>query len=71
MSIEIVGNEEAERAQAVVCVRDYGQKFPWDDNEKGVCSICEHPIVFRPHAPKTPPKICVECLFEMENAERN
>lgn len=64
MSIKRVDPEEAERASAVLCVRDLGQEWPWDDNEKGFCSVCQHPIVFRPHSPKTPPKICIECMLE-------
>lgn len=67
----VVSDEEAEQCAAVACARDVGQVTPFDDNEKGICSLCNHPIIFRPYVPKTPPKICLECILEMHAAERH
>ena len=68
MTIKIVSNEEAERADFVVCVRA-GSPSPFPDNETGICSRCGHPIIFRPYMPKAPPKICVECAVGLAEAE--
>ena len=65
MPIEIVSEEEAEKADFVVCVRA-NQKTPFDDNETGVCSKCGEAVQFRPHAPKTPPRLCMECYFRSQ-----
>jgi len=62
MAIEIVSDEEAEKAEFLVCVR-VGQPTPFDDNETGVCSKCGAEVQFRPYAPKTPQRLCMECFF--------
>lgn len=60
-TIPVVTAEEAENADAVVCLR-LGTPTPFTDNETGTCSHCQHAVVFRPHTPKRPPKICLECF---------
>lgn len=64
-TIKIVSDEEAETVDAVVCLR-VGTPTVFTNNETGVCSRCGHAIFFRPYVPKGPPKICMECLGEME-----
>lgn len=60
--VHIVTPEECETADVVVCApKDTWTPFP--DNEEGECSVCGHPIIFRPHAPKRPPKVCLECAL--------
>lgn len=67
MSIRIATDAEAEQADAVVCCRtpDPGD---FADNETGTCSLCRHAVYFRPHVPKTPPKMCMQCMLERMEA---
>jgi hypothetical protein len=63
--IKIVDQDEAEQSDFVVCMlkgssMSVEAEFP--DNLEGECSLCHRAIVFRPHAPKKPPKICLECM---------
>lgn len=68
--IKVVSNEEAEKAQFVICMRaNFPLQYPFPDNEKGVCGLCNAEIVFRPYAPKKPMKICMECAVEKLQAE--
>ena len=63
--IEVVSPEEAEKASFVVCVfaGQESKKFK-ADNVYTDCAECGSPITHRPHAPKTPPKICIRCAIE-------
>lgn len=67
--IEVTSTEEAEDAEYVLCVRK-NIKSIFDDDEFGLCSICGREIRFRPHMPKKPKKICIECLFEKIKEEQ-
>jgi hypothetical protein len=56
----IIGTpEECERAQFVVC----GTISAFVDDVHTTCTFCETPIVHRPCAPLTPPKICLRCFI--------
>ncbi len=55
----IITDEEAETADAIMVSRR--GPSPWKDNLFGKCAECRAEIMYRPHAPKTPRKICVEC----------
>jgi hypothetical protein len=57
--VKVVSDAEAEKADFVVCVRK--GPSPFTDNMTGVCSRCGVEVMFRWHAPRKPPKICVEC----------
>jgi hypothetical protein len=65
LPVEIVSDDEAEKAAFVVCVfagqESEGFKA---SNVSANCADCGSPIVHRPHAPKAPPKICVRCAFK-------
>ncbi len=63
--IQIVSDEEAEKASYVVCVRE-GVASPFSDNLTGSCSHCGHAVYFRPSAPKTPPRMCMECFVDTQ-----
>lgn len=63
MTIKVVSTDEAEKADYVVCCR-LGRPTIFSDNEYGACSHCGHVIFFRPHVPKQPPKICIECCLD-------
>lgn len=62
--IKIVSDEDAERADFVVCLR-VGASSPFTDNETGTCTRCGHAIFFRPYVPQKPPKICMQCAVEL------
>jgi hypothetical protein len=56
--VNIATEEECERASFVVC----GPTSYFDDDIHAQCAFCRAPIVHRPYAPKTPTKICIECM---------
>jgi hypothetical protein len=60
---EIVSDEEAESCDLVVCCR-VGARTSFTDNIHTLCARCGFPIFHRPHAPKRPPKVCIECAYE-------
>lgn len=64
MKIQVVSPEEAEEATMVVCCR-VGMPRHFDDDLEGVCSHCGQAVFFRPNSPKTPPKVCIECVTDM------
>ena len=55
----IISPEEAESADAIMVSRR--GPSPWKDNLFGKCSVCRAEIMYRPHAPKRPRKVCMEC----------
>lgn len=61
--------EECEKADVVVCARK-GTPSPFTDNLEAPCSGCGAVLIYRPHAPVTPPKMCIECAMEMAEATR-
>jgi ribosomal protein L37E len=56
--VKVVSNAEAEEVDFVVCPRKGPSPFTV---MTGVCSRCGVEVMFRWHAPRNPPKICVEC----------
>jgi hypothetical protein len=60
LDIRVVGDEEANEADICVCVLA-DAATPFTDNVFDVCRDCGRAIQYRPHVPKKPPKICVEC----------
>jgi hypothetical protein len=60
MAIQIVSQEEAERCDYIICARA-GTPTPFHDNVIGTCCKCGSGIIFRPHAPINPKRICMEC----------
>ncbi|KMS58695.1 hypothetical protein [Sphingobium cupriresistens] len=60
--MKIATPEQAEMADIVVCCRK-GEPTQFTDNEEGECSWCGHAAFFRPHAPKTPPRVCGTCFL--------
>lgn len=61
MSVKVVSDEEAERADYLVCLRA-DLPTPFDDNETGECCKCGVAVQFRPYSPKAPPRVCFECF---------
>jgi hypothetical protein len=66
--INIVSQEEAEEADVVVCMPIGSTRYFTDDVET-VCSECGRGIFHRPHAPKKPRKICVDCALKLAEQE--
>jgi len=58
-SIEL--DEDGEHADVVACMR-LTQPLLMPDNEIGLCSECGEAIQYRPHVPKLPRKMCLECI---------
>lgn len=65
----IVSDEEAEEADAVVCAPLADS--PFEDNVHTECAECGCQIMHRPHAPKKPKKICMECAIEQSSNTRH
>lgn len=61
--VEVVKRGEGDDASAVVCrLAPQGEPLLLPDNLLGHCTNCFRMVQFRPHAPKTPPRICDECI---------
>ena len=67
--IEVIENDsdEAERADAVVCIR-LTSPLMMPDNVIDLCSRCGEAIQHRPSAPKRPPKVCDVCIGPLIDA---
>jgi len=52
--------DDAEHVDVVVC-RLISSPLAFPDNLVGHCSKCFRMVQFRPHAPKTPKRLCDEC----------
>jgi hypothetical protein len=66
--VKVVDEDEAEKADLVVCVSAEGYYFP--DNVFTVCAECGGGIQHRPHVPKRPPKVCFRCARRRAEAKR-
>lgn len=58
--IEVASEDRAEQAKIVICALAIPPYF-FHDDVFTVCADCEVAIRHRPHAPKKPPKVCMEC----------
>lgn len=69
--VTVVSDEEAEKSDMVVCVlKGQEQERFKADNIYTTCHVCGRDITHRPHAPKTPPKICMDCAIKMMQASK-
>lgn len=59
--IEVVSDAEAETVDYLVCMRA-DSPSPFNDNLTGFCCKCGVKVMFRWHAPRKPPRICLECM---------
>ena len=64
LKLNIVSEADTERADMVVCMLE-GFDSPFDDNLVGPCAQCGRRVIFRPSAPKRPPKVCLECAVPL------
>jgi hypothetical protein len=67
--IKVVSDAEAEKSDYVVCCKLANDPGCFDDNLVGECAACGAPVIFRPHSPKRPAKICTECFVEMRSRQ--
>jgi len=63
-AIKIVGDEEAENCDFLVCIAA-DSPSPFDDNLTGFCSECGVKVQFRWHAPRKPKRICIFCAAKL------
>ena len=61
IKVQVASDVEAEESDLCVCVLK-STPANFDDDEFGICYICEREVRFRPYMPKKPKKICVQCL---------
>ena len=61
LKVKVASDEECERAEAVICAPATVPLY-LADNLTGPCADCSDPLQWRPHVPRTPPKICFRCL---------
>lgn len=59
---------DGEQADILVCVR-LTSPLMLSDNEIGLCSECGEAIQHRPHVPKSPRKMCLECAGQLVGAD--
>jgi hypothetical protein len=59
--INVVSDAEAEAADYLLCVRLADDPGLFPDNVLGACCACGLAVVFRPHSPKRPPRLCLQC----------
>ena len=71
LEVEVADDATCESASAVICVKASQEPHEFkSDNVHVPCSMCGVEIVHRPHAPKKPPKMCMECAIMMMNTEK-
>ena len=61
--VAIISEEEAEKADVVICSPDWIPS-EFTDDIHGTCAHCGTPIHYRPHTPKRPMKLCIMCGVE-------
>jgi hypothetical protein len=59
-----INDEEAEGADFLVCQPANAPAY-FLDNLPGRCAHCDCPIVYRPHAPSKPKKLCFACFSRL------
>jgi hypothetical protein len=64
MKVKVVSDKQAEESDFVVCCADVAHSY-FPDDVYGECFKCKTKIHFRPHAPKKPKKICMDCASKM------
>jgi hypothetical protein len=65
-SIEFDSDGNGEHADMVVC-RRLTSPLLMPDNLIDLCAKCGEAIQHRPHVPKRPPKVCLECVSPLAN----
>ena len=63
---KIPTNEIEEKCDFVVC----GPNSHFDDDEWSSCCKCGVMVCHRPYFPKKSKKLCMECMFKMEDIKK-
>lgn len=63
--IEVCTRAEAEECDYYLVCVTVGTPSPFLNNEQGQCCVCGAVVIFRPHAPVKPKRICFECAVAM------
>ena len=66
--IQVVSDAEAEECDAVIC-NTAEMWSPFRDNTYAACATCDTAIYHRPHVPKKPRKICINCAVAEQPSE--
>ena len=72
--IEVRSMEECEKVEFVVCakVKDWNMSFPTHGYSTGKCCVCGEEVYFsHSSSPKTPRKICPDCMLGHANGEQS
>lgn len=69
LNIQIVTPEEAEEVSYLICCRQ-GVPTPLTGNLTGSCCACGSTVIFRPSAPKKPPRLCLQCAADILGATK-
>jgi len=64
-TVEVVSDEECERANYVVCALVRDEPSPVPNSYQTSCCECFRLIWVSPYSPLTPPKVCIECAAQM------
>jgi hypothetical protein len=62
--IKVVSQEEAEQSDMVICC-PIGSPRYFDDDVETTCAECGTGIFHRPHVPKRPKKVCLDCAVKL------
>src|SRR5438105_10664530 len=62
--IQVVSDEEAEQANYVICMPNGSGEY-FNDDVRTTCALCARGIHHRPHVPKTPAKVCIDCALKL------
>ena len=62
--LTVAPDDAAEDADMVVCM-PANFPSPFHDNVTAPCAQCGEPIIYRPHVPKRPAKVCISCALPL------
>jgi hypothetical protein len=68
LEVEVVSQEQAERAAIYVCVPWSGTAY-FPDDVRATCAGCGGAIRHRPNAPRRPMKLCLTCAAGWVNQQ--
>lgn len=63
ITVKVASDEECEQMDFVVCMPE--GPSPFDDNLTGFCCKCGIKVMYRWHAPRKPPRICIHCAAKL------
>lgn len=67
--VNIEDEEACEGADYIVCASTEHYQTPFLDALRGTCVKCAREVIYRPHSPKRPKKLCGECFTKMAEAD--